>query len=137
MKYLISLKNDLLTRFPELTGDDTQLQIINGELPHDSSTIHYIARFYLLNCRIAHPFDVLGYIRKWFEQHGKPIPKLAFDCDVIDLETYDLQIDISLDDKLNFAEDGTANLCDDLVWSDKAGTFVKASIVFGDAQDEL
>ena len=132
MKYLISLKNDLLSRFLELTGDNTQLQIINGELPPDRSTIHYVARFYLLNCRLPNPFDILGFIRRWFEHHGKPVPKLTFDCDVVNLETYDLQIDISLDDKLNFADDGTASLCDDLVWSDTAGTYVKASIVYGD-----
>ena len=137
MKYLITLKNDLLSRFPELTGDDTQLQIVNGELPQNSHTVAYIARFYLLNCRIASPFDVLGFIRVWFEAHGKPVPPLQFDCDVIDIETYDLQIDISLSDKLNFTDDGTANLCDDLVWSEGVGSFVKASIVYGDIGGDI
>lgn len=129
MKYLIHLKNDLLERFPELTGDDTQLQIVNGELSKDSQNIAYIARFILLNCRLASPFDILGFIRVWFDDRELDTPQLNFDCDVIDLETYDLQIDIALSDKLSIASDGTTTICYPLVWSEELSTFINGAIV--------
>lgn len=129
MKYLIDLKNDLLARFPELTGEDTKLQIVNGELSKDSQTVIYIARFILLNCRLANPFDILGFIRVWFDDRELDTPQLNFDCDVIDLETYDLQVDISLADKLNIATDGSTTICYPVVWSDKLGRFINGAIV--------
>lgn len=129
MKYLITLKNDLLARFPELTGDNTQLQIVNGELGKDTHTVNYIARFILLDCRLPSPFDVLDFIRVWFEGRSLDTPQLNFDCDVIDLETYDLQIDIALSDKLNIATDGTTTICYPLVWSEALGTFINGAIV--------
>ena len=129
MKYLIDLKTDLLARFDELTGDNTQLQIVNGEIGKDSTTVNYIARFILIDCRLPSPFDVLGFIRVWFDSHAMPVPQLNFDCDVIDLETYDLQIDIALADKLNIAIDGTTTVCYPLVWSDELGTYINGAIV--------
>ena len=45
MKYLIDLKNDLLAQFPALTGDKTFLQLVNGNLPPETQTVSYIARF--------------------------------------------------------------------------------------------
>lgn len=131
MKYLIDLKNALLSHFDELTGDNTQLHINNGELPADSNTATYIARFELLNCRVVQPFDVLGFIRLWFAGLDKDVPQLKFECNIIDLETYDITVDILLKDKLTFTNEG-AIICDDLVWSDAAGTFIKASIIHGD-----
>lgn len=136
MKYLIDLKNDLLARFPELTGDNTQLQIVNGELGKDTHTVNYIARFILLDCRLPSPFDVIGFIRIWFEGRSLDTPQLNFDCDVIDLETYDLQIDISLNDKLTFIAIDAVAVCPELVWSDEAGTFISSSILAGDFIDE-
>ena len=129
MKYLIDLKNDLLAQFPALTGDNTQLQIVNGELGKDTHTVNYIARFILLDCRLPSPFDVIGFIRIWFEGRSLDTPQLNFDCDVIDLETYDLQIDIALSDKLNIATDGTTTICYPLVWSEALSTFINGAIV--------
>lgn len=131
MKYLINLKNDLLAQYPELTGDKTQLQVVNGNMPSTTQTVSYIARFILLDCRISEPFAILAFIRQWFETQSKTIPDLNFDCDVIDLESYDLQIDIGLSDKLTFLPDGGVNICTELVWSDAAGTFISSAILAG------
>lgn len=136
MKYLIDLKNDLLAHFDELTGDKTYLQIVNGNMPSNTQTVSYIARFVLVDCRLAEPFAVLAFIRQWFETRGRTIPDLNFDCDVIDLESYDLQIDIGLNDKLTFTPDGV-NVCPELVWSDTAGTFISSAILAGDLVDDL
>ncbi len=129
MKYLVDLKNDLLDRFTELTGDNTQLQIVNGELGKDTTTVNYIARFIMIDCRLPIPFDVLGFIRVWFASRSLDTPQLNFDCDVIDLESYDLQIDIALSDKLNIANDGTTTICYPLVWSEELSTFINGAIV--------
>lgn len=129
MKYLIELKNDLLAQFDELTGDNTQLQIVNGELGKDSNTVNYIARFILLDCRLPNPFDVLGFLRLWFASRSLDTPQLNFDCDVIDLESYDLQIDIGLSDKLTITADGTTSVCYPLVWSEELSTFINGAIV--------
>lgn len=129
MKYLIELKNDLIHHFDDLTPDKVELAIINGEIPKSSHTIQYIARFLLKDCRINNPFDVLGFIRKWFEKKGKDIPDLSFDSDVIDLESFDLQIDISLFDKLSMDDNGSTKVCPMPVWSDALGTFINGAIV--------
>lgn len=129
MKYLFNLRNDLIDRFDELTPSKVQLQILNGELPDTSQTIAYTARFYLLDCRLQQPFDVLGFIRKWFEHHAMSVPQLMFDCDVIDLESYDLQIDLLLSDKLNILDDGTTSVCPELVWSDEVGAYIANTII--------
>lgn len=137
MKYLIDLKNDLLAQFDELTGDKTYLQIVNGNMPFNTQTVSYIARFVLVDCRLAEPFTVLAFIRQWFSTRGRTIPDLNFDCDVIDLESYDLQIDIGLTDKLAFLPNGGVNICPEPVWSDEAGTFISSAILAGDLVDDL
>lgn len=129
MKYLIDLKNDLLAQFPALTGDKTFLQLVNGNLPPETQTVSYIARFIFTDCKLAEPFAVIGFIRIWFEGRSLDTPQLNFDCDVIDLETYDLQIDIALSDKLNIATDGTTTICYPLVWSEALSTFINGAIV--------
>ena len=135
MKYLFDLKNAIIDRFPALTADKVQLQIVNGNLPPTSQTLGYIARLYLLDCKLPNPYDVLGFIRKWFETRNMAIPELMFDCDVIDLESYDLQIDIQLSDKLNIGSDGATSVCPDVVWSDVLGTFISGAIVACDLTD--
>lgn len=137
MKYLITLKNDLIAAFDGLTPDKTMLQLVNGELKPDSSTVNYIARFTLIDCRLPDPFLVIAFIRTWFNQRfydvaGVNQPSLNFDCDVIDLETYDIQIDIGLTDKLNIDNDGSYTICPPLVWSEQVGGFINSVILMGD-----
>ena len=136
MKYLIDLKNDLLAQFTPITSDKTFLQLVNGNLPPETQTVSYIARFIFTDCKLAEPFAVLAFIRQWFDARGRSVPELSFDCDVIDLESYDLQIDISLNDKLTFIAVDAVAVCPELVWSDEAGTFISSSILAGDFIDE-
>lgn len=128
MKYLIELKNDLIQHFDDLTPDKVTLQLVNGEIAKNSYTVQYIARFTLQDCRLASPFDVLMFIKSWFKSQQKDEPDLNFDCEVIDLESYDLQIDLALFDKLLVKKDGTTEVCLPPVWSDTADTFVSGAI---------
>lgn len=132
MKYLYTLKDNLINSFTTLTPDKTFLLIVNGELAKNSSQVNYIARFILTDCREDDPFLLLTFIRQWFASRALDIPDLSFDCDVIDLESYDLQIDIALFDKLNIASDGSYAVCLPPVWSDELGTFINGAIVAGD-----
>lgn len=132
MKYLYTLKDNLINSFTTLTPDKTFLLIVNGELAKTSSQVHYIARFIFTDCREDDPFLLLTFIRQWFASRALDIPDLSFDCDVIDLESYDLQIDIALFDKLNIASDGSYAVCLPPVWSDELGTFINGAIVAGD-----
>lgn len=127
MKYLLQLKNDLINRFDDLTADKVALYLVNGELGKNSHTVQYIARFSLHDCRINNPFDVLMFIRAWFENANRDVPDLNFDCEVVDLESYDLQIDLALFDKLS-VKNGTTEVCLSPVWSDTADTFISGAI---------
>lgn len=131
MRYLIDLKNDLIHYFDEVTADKVSLMLVNGELLGSSYSVSYIARFILIDCKLPDPFHVLTFIRTWFADRAMTVPDLNFDCDVIDLESYDLQIDIGLSDKLNIADDGQYTICPNLVWSDAVGAFISSSIAAG------
>lgn len=134
MKYLLNLKKDLIASFTTLTPDKTELYIVNGELGKTATTINYVARFILIDCREPDPFLVITFIRQWFASRNRDIPDLNFDCEVINLETYDLQIDIGLFDKLNIASDGNYAVCLPPVWSDELGTFINGAIVAGNLE---
>ena len=125
MKYLQQLKDDLLNQFnDQLTADKVHLFIVNGELSSTSSDISYIGRFLFIDCRDGDPFSLLTYIRKWFESQGYAVPDLNFNCEVIDAETYDLEIDIGLVDKLVISDDGSYHQCPPKVWSEALNDFV-------------
>ncbi len=129
MKYLINLKNDLIETFDSLTAEKVHLSVLNGEMKKESTDVNYISRFLLIDCRLPEPFAVLGFIRKWFENHSMPIPDINFSSEIINHETYDFEIDISLTDNLTLSADGTkTQICFDPVWSDKLGTFIKGNI---------
>lgn len=129
MKYLIQLKNDLIQYFDDLTPDKVKLQLVNGEIGKNSQTVQYIARFTLQDCRLASPFDILMFIKNWFKRYQKDEPDLNFDCEVIDLESYDMQIDLALFDKLLVKKDGTTEVCLPPVWSDEVDNFISGVIV--------
>ncbi len=132
MQYLITLKDDLINAFDVLTPDKVSLFIVNGEMTKTSSDVSYIARFLFVDCRLSKPFNLLGYIRKWFERHNMTIPDVNFSSEIIDLETYDLEIDIGLMDNLIISDDGTdTQICYNPVWSDKLGAFIKGNIAVG------
>lgn len=123
MNYLITLKKDLIDTFDSLEPDKVQLHLVNGELGSSGQVVKYIARFILLDCRIATPFDILAFIRSWFDTSGYPVPDINFGCEVIDLESYDLQIDLGLSDKI-IITGGKAVVCPPPIWSDAVGTFI-------------
>lgn len=129
MQYLITLKNDLISAFDGLTPDKVSLFIVNGEMAKTSNNVSYIARFLLLDCRLPNPFAVVGYIKHWFESHNLTVPDLNFSSEVIDLETYDLEIDLGLTDKLIISDNGKqVQICYSPVWSERLGTFIKGGI---------
>ncbi len=129
MKYLINLKNDLIETFNGLTAEKVSLFIVNGEMSKTNTDVNYIARLLLIDCRLPEPFAVLGFIRKWFENHSMPIPDINFSSEIINHETYDFEIDISLTDNLTLSADGTkTQICFDPVWSEALGDFVKGNI---------
>lgn len=129
MIYLQQLKDNLLTKFQsELTADKTHLFIVNGELSANSSDINYIARFLFIDCRSNDPFNILTYIRYWFEQSGRLVPDLNWDAEVIDAETYDLTIDIGLMDKLIATGEGDYHLCPPKVYSETLGDWVSPEL---------
>lgn len=127
MDNLIALKKALTTRFYDISPDKLQLHLVNGTLPKTSHVVSYIARFVFLDVRVSTPFEVIGFIRHWYEQHGLTAPELSFDCEVIDLESYDLQIDLNLSDKLILTEAGV-QVCPAPVWSEALGTFISGAI---------
>lgn len=127
MKYLLTLKNDLIAHFDALTADKTQLHITHGDVARGTQTVRYTARFVLVDCRLSSPFDVLGFIKTWFATHALNEPDLAFECEVIDFETYDLQIDIALSDKLVYTDTG-ALVCPPPVWSETLGTWISGAV---------
>lgn len=129
MIYLQQLKDNLLTKFQsELTADKTHLFIVNGELSANSSDINYIARFLFIDCRSNDPFNILTYIRYWFEQSGRLVPDLNWDAEVINAETYDLTIDIGLMDKLIATGEGDYHLCPPKVYSETLGDWVSPEL---------
>lgn len=129
MKYLQQLKDDLLNQFnDQLTADKVHLFIVNGELSSTSSDISYIGRFLFIDCRDGDPFSLLTYIRKWFESKGYAVPDLNFNCEVIDAETYDLEIDIGLVDKLVISDDGSYHQCPPKVYSESLGDWVAVDV---------
>lgn len=127
MNYLITLKKDLTDTFDSLEPDKVQLHLVNGELGASGQMVKYIARFILLDCRISTPFDILAFIRGWFDTSGYAVPDINFNCEVIDLESYDLQIDLGLSDKI-IITDGKAVVCPPPIWSDGVGTFIAGAI---------
>lgn len=129
MKYLQHLKDDLLVKFvDELNPEKVHLFLVNGELTSNSGNINYVARFLFIDCRDGDPFNLLTYIRKWFESKGYPVPDLNFDCEVIDAETYDLTVDIGLMDKLVINAEGDYNLCPPKIWSDTFSDWVTQDV---------
>lgn len=125
MNYLAQLKRDLIASFDLLSSDKVQLHILNGTI--ESGRINYIVRFDLLDCRLNEPFLLFAFINNWFDKKGLAIPTINFDFDVIDLETYDLQIDINLSDKFIITEQG-ATICPPVEWSDAVGGFISSAI---------
>jgi len=125
MKHLQELRKFLSSSIPNLTDDKFFMNVINGK-DHDGQ-VHYTVRLLFIDFR-GIPFDVLNLVRQWLRATRRliepdQIPILSFDCEVVDSETYDLEVDIPMNDHIIDGPNG-ATVCDTPVWDDASGTFI-------------
>ena len=128
MKALIPLKQFLSERFPMMTADKCHLLIVNGSFKE--GYLEYTARLLILDYR-ADPIEVIMVLREWLKSNnrhldvlGKDI-QISFSSEVIDTETFDLEIDFPQRDKV-VADDSGYHICPPLVWDDTRGGFYPA-----------
>ncbi|ATU46265.1 hypothetical protein CS557_12540 [Acinetobacter junii] len=128
MKALIPLKQFLSERFPMMTADKCHLLIVNGAFKE--GYLEYTARLLILDYR-ADPIQVIVALREWLKSKnlhldatGKDI-QISFNSEVIDTETFDLEIDFPQRDKI-VAEGNDYHVCPPLVWDDLKGGFSPA-----------
>lgn len=128
MKALIPLKQFLSERFPMMTADKCHLLIVNGSFKE--GYLEYTARLLILDYR-ADPIEVIMVLREWLKSNnrhldvlGKDI-QISFSSEVIDTETFDLEIDFPQRDKV-VADDSSYHICPPLVWDDTRCGFYPA-----------
>ncbi|WP_278397406.1 phage tail protein [Acinetobacter venetianus] len=128
MKALIPLKQFLSERLTMMTADKCHLLIVNGSFKE--GYLEYTARLLILDYR-ADPVEVLIVLREWLKTNnrhldvlGKDI-QISFSSEVIDIETFDLEIDFPQRDKV-VADDSSYHICPTLVWDDTRGGFYPA-----------
>ena len=128
MKALILLKPFLQEKFPLMTADKCHLFIVNGT--QAKGYMEYTARLLFLDYR-GDPIEVIMQIREWLKSkklhldaNGNDV-QISFSSEIIDANTFDLEIDFPQRDKVVMDQDGY-HICPKLVWSEKFGTFVPA-----------
>ena len=128
MKALIPLKPFLQEKFPLMTADKCHLFIVNGT--QAKGYMEYTARLLFLDYR-GDPIEVIMQIREWLKSkklhldaNGNDV-QISFSSEVIDANTFDLEIDFPQRDKVVMDQDGY-HICPELVWSEKFGTFIPA-----------
>lgn len=126
MKALIPLKPFLQEKFPLMTADKCHLFIVNGT--QAKGYMEYTARLLFLDYR-GDPIEVIMQIREWLKSkklhldaNGNDV-QISFSSEVIDANTFDLEIDFPQRDKIVMDQD-VYHICPELVWSDTFGTFV-------------
>lgn len=123
---LAPLKSHLAQHLPNLAADKCHLIIVNGTFAE--GYMDYTARLLLLDYR-GDPIHVLTVIRSWLEQHNRHKDKadkdisLSFSSEVIDTDTFDLEVDFPQSEKVVFNNDGY-HICSDPIWDDDLGKFV-------------
>lgn len=126
MQALIALKTFLNDQLPHLTADKCHLFIVNGT--QAKGIIEYTVRFLLLDYR-SDPIEVLMLIRRWLKLHHLHLDttgndlQISFSSEIIDNDTFDLEIDFVQHDKIVLDTHGY-HLCPTLVWNDLKGGFV-------------
>lgn len=128
MKALIPLKQFLSERFPLMTADKCHLLIVNGSFK--LGYLEYTARLLILDYR-SDPVEVIMVLNEWLKSKnlhldatGKEI-QISFNSEVIDTETFDLEIDFPQRDKV-VADGNGYHICPPLVWNDDRGGFFPA-----------
>ncbi|MCH7306616.1 phage tail protein [Acinetobacter sp. NIPH 1852] len=125
MKALVPLKQFLSDHFPMMTVDKCHLLIVNGT--QKDGYLEYTARLLIIDYR-ADPVEVIMVIREWLKSNnlhldetGKDI-QISFSSEIIDSETFDLEIDFPQRDKVISNCNGY-HICPDLVWNELQGGF--------------
>lgn len=124
MKKLAELKAYLTQKQPILTDDKIHIFIINGS--YVGGYLDYTARLLFLDCRID-PILILALIKNWLRENGRHLDttqineiELSFSSEVIDTDTFDLEVDFPQRDKLNVTSE-TYSICPTLVFDDQRG----------------
>lgn len=128
MQALIPLKPYLQAKLPLMTADKCHLFIVNGT--QAKGYMEYTARLLFLDYR-GDPIEVIMQIREWLKSKklhldatGNDV-QISFSSEIIDANTFDLEVDFPQRDKIVMDEDGY-HVCPELVWSDTSGKFVPA-----------
>lgn len=127
MQHWIDLQQQLTNNLPNLSADKLHVLVVNGDLLHSEMT--YTIRILLLDYR-GDPLLPLVLINRWLQAKHRDEPelqRLKFSSEVIDKNTYDLEIDIPMTDKL--VDDGTDyHLCPPTYWDDASQSFMQADL---------
>lgn len=125
MQALTPLKSFLIERLQLMTADKCNLLIVNGN--QKDGYLEYTVRLLILDYR-SDPVEVIMIVREWLKSKnlhldaaGKDI-QLSFSSEIIDLNTFDLEIDFPQRDKVVFDCNGY-HVCPQLVWDDLRGGF--------------
>ncbi|MDV2469838.1 phage tail protein [Acinetobacter chinensis] len=126
MKALIPLKSFLAEKLPEMSQDKCHLLIVNGN--QSQGYMEYTVRILLLDYR-GDPVEVLMLLRHWLQSKNlhldaaKKDIQISFSSEIIDANTFDLEIDFAQHDKIVSGENGY-HICPEMVWSDDHDKFV-------------
>lgn len=126
MKALIPLKSFLAEKLPEMSQDKCNLLIVNGN--QAQGYMEYTVRILLLDYR-GDPVEVLMLVRHWLQSKNlhldaaKKDIQISFSSEIIDTNTFDLEIDFPQRDKIVSGENGY-HICPEMVWSDDHDKFV-------------
>ncbi|ENW82704.1 hypothetical protein F909_00975 [Acinetobacter sp. ANC 3929] len=128
MQALVQLKPFLIERLPLMSADKCHPLIVNGT--QKDGYMDYTVRILILDYR-GDPIEVLMLIRTWLESKnlhldstGKDI-QLSFNSEIIDSDTFDLEIDFPQRDKIVF-DQASYHICPPIVWCEKRGGFFPA-----------
>ena len=126
MQNLAPLKLYLIEHLPALSADKCHLLIVNGT--QNEGYLDYTARLLFLDYR-ADPLEVLAKVKQWLRlQHrhlnaNKDEIQLSFSSEIIDTNTFDLEIDFPQREKIIINDEGY-HLCPEQIWSDYHGQFI-------------
>lgn len=125
---LIPLKLYLQEKLPNMTPDKCHLFIVNGN--EVKGFMEYTARLLFLDYR-NDPVEVIMYIRRWLKSKNLHLDavgndiQISFSSEIIDTNTFDLEIDFQQRNKIVMDENGY-HVCPEMIWSDQLGKFVPA-----------
>ena len=108
MLALIGLKTFLQDKLPNMTADKCHLFIVNGT--QEQGYMDYTVRLLFLDYR-SDPIEVIMQIRKWLKSQQLHLDRtgndlqISFSSEIIDKDTFDLEVDFPQRDKIVMDED--------------------------------